>query len=370
MKVVQIVGARPQFIKYFPVQRAIELSGKPIENILVHTGQHYDYAMSEVFFNELGIKHPDYHLGVGSGNHGKQTGQILEKAENTLLKEKPNIVVVYGDTNTTLGGALAAAKMHIPLVHVEAGLRSFNKFMPEEINRVLTDHISSLLLCPTKNAAENLRKEGFTQIANDGNLISDDIDFSSYKIDVHNPLVVNIGDVMYDVLLYAAEVASKKSTVLSRLNLVEKEYNVLTIHRAENTDNLAKLKEIIDFVSTIERLTVFPVHPRTRKLFQEIQNIPNNIKMVEPLSYFDMLWLVKNSAVVLTDSGRLQKEAYWLKVPCITLREQTEWIESIQSGWNVLYKDYKGSHNPIPASDTLYGDGKAAERIVKAICEM
>lgn len=376
MKIVQIIGARPQFIKYSPVAGAIDshnrVSDKQIENILIHTGQHYDYVMSEIFFGELGIKDPHYNLGIGSGGHGLQTGQILLKVEEVLLKETPDAVLVYGDTNSTLGGALAAIKLHIPVAHVEAGLRSYNKYMPEEINRVLTDHSSSLLLCPTETAVRNLEKEGFSSIINGGKYIGRNFDLSSYAAGITNALVLNIGDVMYDVLLTAVEIAGTKSEVLKKLTHSGEKYYVLTLHRAENTCSDEKMDKIVDFVNDVSSGSpvIFPAHPRTQKALRDNGiKFGENIRMVEPLSYFDMLWLLKNSELVLTDSGGLQKEAYWLKVPCITLRDETEWVETVQSGWNILYRDYKGTHKTSDADVLLYGDGKAAERIVDAIIE-
>lgn len=366
MKIINIVGARPQFIKYFPISKAIANAGTKIKDILVHTGQHYDYAMSELFFNELGIKVPDYHLGVGSGTHGWQTAQMIEGIEELLQRERPEAVVIYGDTNSTLAGAITSVKLHIPVVHVEAGLRSYNKRMPEEINRVLSDHGSTILLCPTKNAVENLKNEGFKSIVNNSEIISLYEDLSRYKVDMSNPIVINVGDVMYDVMLAAVDVAANKSNILADMKLTGNSYGVLTIHRAENTEAPVKLKEILDFVSASTKTpVVFPVHPRTKNMLNGIE-APENIQIVEPLGYFDMLWLVKNSSIVFTDSGGLQKEAYWLKVPCITLRDETEWIETVQSGWNVLYKNYNKAHEPVRA-ENYYGDGKAAERIVHVL---
>lgn len=379
IKFVQVVGARPQLIKYFPVQKAIEnyneRSEVHIEDILIHTGQHYDYMMSEAFFKELGIKKPKYHLEVGSASHGAQTGLILQRVEEVLLKEKPDLVVVYGDTNSTLGGALSAAKRHIPIAHIEAGLRSYNRYMPEEINRVLTDHLSSVLLCPTKVAAENLIKEGFHKIIYQEELIPKDGGklLDGIRIDISNSIVLNVGDVMYDVVLLALEMASQKSRILQKFELNPKNYFVLTLHRAENTDDPERLKEIRKFVGEIAsgNTVMFPVHPRTEKVIKASgAEFAHNVRMVEPLGYFDMIWLVKNCAFILTDSGGLQKEAYWLKVPCITLRDETEWTETVQSSWNVLYKDYKGRNNPSEQNTHAYGDGMAAKRIVKIIIEL
>ncbi len=382
MKVTHIVGARPQFIKYFPISSAIKkfnghFPENCIKDILIHTGQHYDYAMSKIFFNKFGIKEPDYHLGVGSGLHGEQTGKIIQKVEEVLINEKPDIVMVYGDTNSTLGGALAAAKHHIPIAHIEAGLRSFNKYMPEEINRILTDHVSTFLFCPSKTAVKNLMNEGFKNLLYGGEILPVDYclqgtDVGSTKKDSNNPFVLNIGDVMYDILIYAIEIAEKHPIILEQLQLTPKNYYLLTLHRAENTDNMERLEEIIGFVNDIsgDKTIIFPIHPRTRKVYGNAKKrFVENVKIVEPVDYFDILMLLKTSALILTDSGGLQKEAYWLKIPCITLRDETEWMETVQGGWNILYKDYNGSHNLKDVNGTYYGDGKAAERIVYLINE-
>lgn len=370
-KIVQIVGARPQFVKYFPIQKALEKDGNGIKDILVHTGQHYDYLMSEVFFNQLGIKKPDYHLEVGSGSHGIQTGKIIEKIEEVLMKERPDFVIVYGDTNSTLGGALAAAKIHIPIVHIESGLRSFNKKMPEEINRVLTDHISTILFCPTKNACQNLKKEGFKNQVFNGNLIPKDYELKDSKITGDNPLIINSGDIMYDALLLSLEKAKENSNILQKLKLTPKYYNFMTLHRAENTDDTKRLKDMLAFVEVhSENKIIFPAHPRTKKIIDEKRiKIPEKITIIEPLNYFDTLIILKNADKLFTDSGGMQKEAYWLKVPCITLRDETEWIETIKSGWNILYKDYKGFHN-TKRKTNYFGYGDAAERIVSVIKQL
>lgn len=346
MKVLSIVGARPQFVKLMPIVRAVEEFNKNGYNIIhkiVHTGQHYDYLMNKVFFDELGLPEPDYNLEVGSGEHGFQTGEMLKRIEDVLLKERPDWVLVYGDTNSTLAGALASAKLHIPVVHIEAGLRSYNKKMPEEINRVLSDHISTILFCPTEKAVENLKKEGFTNILNSGKPIPEDYAFESIYFDINNPLVVNVGDVMYEVLIYSIEIAEKKSKILEELNLKPKGYCVLTIHRAENTDKPEKFKELINFVvETSQGMPViFPIHPRTKKFVIENKiDIPEPIRVIEPLSYFDMIWLSKNAKMIYTDSGGLQREACWMQVPCLTLRDETEWIETIERGWNILWREY------------------------------
>ncbi len=323
MKIISIVGARPQFIKVAPVSRAIvELNKKEgreiIRDILIHTGQHYDYEMSEIFFKELEIKEPDYHLGVGSGSHGYQTGEMLRKLEEVLMKEKPDIVMVYGDTNSTLAGALAASKLHIRVAHVEAGLRSFNRAMPEEINRVLTDHISDLLFCPTETAVKNLHNEGIVKG------------------------VYNVGDVMHDSILFNVKIAEKKSGILKELNLMNgssvKDYALATVHRQENTDDPEKLSSIFDALSEIaskQMRVILPMHPRTRRCLGS-SSLYDSITIIKPVSYLDMLLLEKNAKMILTDSGGVQKEAYFFKVPCITLREETEWVETVESGWNVL----------------------------------
>lgn len=380
--VANIVGARPQFIKYWPVSQAIEghneTSSNVIKDILIHTGQHYDYLMSKVFFEEFGLRDPDYHLGVGSSSHGRQTGEIMARMEEALQTEKPDLVLVYGDTNSTLGGSLAAAKLHIPVAHVEAGLRSFNKYMPEEINRVLTDHISSILFCPSQVAVNNLRREGLTRALHDGQLMilnpsATGVNRQLPDVSPDNPLVVNIGDIMYDVLLCAQALATHPPQIMKELKLNPKSYYLMTLHRAENTESLERLAEIIEFVNAISKgqSVIFPMHPRTRKVLDHSGlRFADNVVMIEPLGYFDMIFLLKHSSILLTDSGGLQKEAYWLQVPCITLRDETEWLETVESGWNVLFRDYHGQHHPSSSGETAYGDGQAATRIVNLISAM
>jgi len=312
MKIVSVVGARPQFVKCAPVSREIR---KDHTEVIVHTGQHYDPEMSDVFFSELEIPRPDYNLGVGSASHGKQTGEILAGIENVLFTEKPDLVLIYGDTNSTLAGALAAAKLQIPVAHVEAGLRSFDRTMPEEINRLLADHISSILFCPTDVSVRNLSREGVTK-------------------GVHR-----VGDVMADALAFNRKIAEKKSAICDKLKIRDKEYAVLTIHRAGNTDNRKILAGILSAVAASDLPVIFPVHPRTRKYLNEyglLSNLPENIRITEPLGYIDMIRLMAGARTILTDSGGMQKEAYMLGVPCITLRENTEWVETLESGWNVL----------------------------------
>ena len=381
MKIVDIVGARPQFIKLAPILKAIERHNRkhpesPIQEILVHTGQHYDYEMSQVFFDELGLKAPDYHLGVGSGTHGYQTGEMLKRIEEVLSKEKPNLVMVYGDTNSTLAGALAAAKLHIPVAHVEAGLRSFNRKMPEEINRVLTDHVSDLLFCPTETAVKNLRREGFTHIVNEGKLFL-------LEEEVHipegnpGPLVLNVGDVMYDAALMYLELAEGRSTILDQLGLQPKSYALATVHRAENTDAPERLKGIFQGLAKLAQeglKVVLPLHPRTRKALAwlSLKEEPNGLLLIDPVSYLDMLILEKNARVILTDSGGVQKEAFFFKVSCVTLREETEWVETVETGWNVLMgsdpaRIYRVALEARPGVESTwpYGDGRAGQRIVQ-----
>ena len=369
IRLLHIIGARPQFIKYFPIQQAMDQAGKKMTSftsVLVHTGQHYDYRMSQVFFDELGIRQPDYHLEAGSGNHGQQTALVLQRTEEVLLKEKPDIVVVYGDTNSTLGGALAAAKLHIPVAHVEAGLRSFNKRMPEEVNRVLTDHISTYLFCPSVTSVKNLQHEGFNTASQCDNSIS-----CQKNADMNNPFIFQTGDVMFDLILHALEIAGQKSNILNHLNLQPKQYNLLTLHRAENTDDPDRLDAVINFVNGISPTipVIFPIHPRMAKAYAGSKNkLSSNIRVVEPLGYFDLLMALKNARNLLTDSGGMQKEAYWLQVPCVTLRDQTEWVETVQTGWNILWHHYHGEHQPSGKTDA-YGNGRAAEIIINILLE-
>lgn len=377
MKIANIVGARPQFIKYFPISEAIKrYTAGPddaLTEILIHTGQHYDYNMSKIFFDEFNIKAPDYHLGVGSGTHGKQTGQIIQRVEDVLAYVRPDVVIVYGDTNSTLGAALAAAKIHIPVAHVESGLRSFNKEMPEEINRILTDRISAMLFCPSKTAVQNLKNEGFHNVLNDGDFIPQNYFSHNGKgadSRIDNPLVINTGDVMYDVLLFSTDIADGRSKIIEQLQLDSKNYYLLTLHRAENTDNPERLKSVIAFVNKIstDKVVIFPMHPRMKSVYENCSiRFAGNIRITPPLGYFDNLMLLQKCSLVMTDSGGMQKEAYWLKVPCVTLRDETEWVETLQSGWNVLYKDYISPHAPSAKDTPYYGDGEAAIRIVNAL---
>jgi UDP-GlcNAc3NAcA epimerase len=333
-RVLSVVGARPQFVKAAAMSRAFAARGE-LEEIVLHTGQHFDPEMSQVFFEELGMAAPHINLGVHGGSHGVMTARMLAGIEEAIVAERPDLVLVPGDTNSTLAGALAAAKLHVPVAHLEAGLRSFNRAMPEEVNRVVTDHVSALLLCPTETAVANLQHEGIA----DG---------------VHQ-----IGDVMYDATLFAAAQASR-SCVVERLGLTVRGYAVATVHRAENTDRRDALAEIIGFLRdrAREHTIVLPLHPRTRQQLERWRLGLGPIVACEPLGYLDMHRLLQSAAAVYTDSGGLQKEAYFHRVPCVTLRGETEWVETVACGWNRLWKgpDY------APRRDIVaYGDGHAAE---------
>jgi UDP-GlcNAc3NAcA epimerase len=348
VKIVSIVGARPQFIKATPVSRALR---QQHTEVLVHTGQHYDHNMSAVFFEELDIPEPDYNLGIGSGPQGQQTGRILEAIERVLLDERPDWVLVYGDTNSTLAGALAAVKLHIPLAHIEAGLRSFNRRMPEEHNRVLTDHAADLLFCPTQTAVDNLAREGITRG------------------------VYNVGDVMYDAVLHNIGIAEKRSNVLERLELQPKGYLLATVHRAENTDDPMRLAGIVKAFGMLEELIVFPAHPRTRAALAAFDlALPDNVWIIEPVSYLDMLMLEKHARLILTDSGGVQKEAYFFAVPCVTLRDETEWVETVEAGWNVVVGANSERIIAVARKSKLwqeramvFGGAQAAKRITKVL---
>jgi len=347
LKIASIVGARPQFVKCAPLSRLLRLKHR---EVLIHTGQHYDENLSQIFFEQLGIAKPDYNLEVGSESHGEQTGLMLERAEEVLLKENPHLALVYGDTNTTLAGALAAAKLCIPVVHVEAGLRSFNRHMPEEINRILTDRLSSLLFCPTQTAVTNLKREGIAE-------------------GVHNT-----GDVMYDAVLHNARKAQRICKILDFLDLRPGEYYLVTIHRASNTDEPGNLNKILTALEQLRLPAVFPIHPRTRKALQALKRRPGKtsfLRLIDPVGYLDMLVLEKWARKILTDSGGVQKEAYFLGVPCITLREETEWVETLQGGWNMLVGTDPQAIGQALLLDppkipqrNVFGDGHAAEKMV------
>jgi UDP-GlcNAc3NAcA epimerase len=357
VRVLTVIGARPQFIKAGPVSAA--LKKLRVDEIIVHTGQHYDRSMSQVFFDELQLKPPDINLNVGSGSHGIQTGGMLAALDPVMSSEKPDCVLIYGDTNSTLAGALAAVKLHIPVAHVEAGLRSYNRAMPEEINRVVADSISDLLFAPTEAAVRNLLKEG-----------------------VLEQRIMLTGDVMFDAALMYGEIASRRN-ILGRLDLVPQQYVLATVHRAENTDNAARLGAIVGGLAgaSTKLKVIWPVHPRTRKALSSMDpgfHLPGTVEMTEPLGYLDMLQLERNAAVIVTDSGGVQKEAFFCKVPCVTLRDETEWTELIELGWNVLCPPVSSEaiagvilarrYEPgLPG--TPYGDGDAALRIAKAVTD-
>ena len=311
MFVCSIVGARPQFIKAAPISRALREAGH--QEFLLHTGQHYDAGMSGVFFEELDIPEPDLNLNVGSGRHGAQTARILVGVEDALVKERPDWMIIYGDTNSTAAAALAGAKLQIPIAHVEAGLRSFKRSMPEEINRIIADRLSDILLCPSQTAVDNLATEGIRE-------------------GVHL-----VGDVMADSLAFGVARARERSQILARLDLREDEYFMATVHRAENTDDPTRLENILSAFGRLPKKVVFPVHPRTREMLRKLTfETHSSVQMIEPLGYLDTLRLLEGANMALTDSGGLQKEAYWLSVPCITLREETEWLETLEEGWNIL----------------------------------
>ena len=377
-KIITIVGARPQIIKSSAISRAInEKFSQILEEIIVHTGQHYDENMSEVFFHEMGIPLPNYNLNVGSGSHGAQTAKMIEGLEEIFIKEKPTAILVYGDTNSTIAGALAASKIHIPVIHVEAGLRSFNKSMPEEVNRIACDHMSTLLFTPTISGFDNLKREGF------------DLD-SINKATANTPRVYHCGDVMFDNSLYFSTVSDEKSIILDKIGLKANEYILSTIHRDSNTDISDNLESIFKALLQIQNNSklsiVLPIHPRTRGkmkdqltkgLFQQIEENPY-FKIIDPAGFLDIIALEKNSKMIITDSGGLQKEAYFFQKPCIILRPQTEWVEIIENGnallaeanFDKIINSFEILNSKIDYTyPSLYGDGKAAEFICEKIIE-
>ena len=356
LKLVTIVGARPQFIKAASVSRAIrERFSGVVEEVIVHTGQHYDENMSKVFFDELDIPRPSYNLEIAGGGHGAMTGRMLEAIENVLLKQRPDWVLIYGDTNSTLAGALAAVKLHIPVAHVEAGLRSFNMRMPEEVNRILADRVSQLLFCPTAAAITNLANEGI------------------------NAGVHNVGDVMFDAALYYRQRAWTNSTALIKFGLEPGQYALATCHRAENTDDPKRLNGIVAALAEISNTLplILPLHPRTRALLatNKLEGKLGNVKVVDPLPFLDMVALEQYAKVILTDSGGVQKEACFFGVPCITLRDETEWVETVEMGWNrivgsdtqKILSAYKTVSKPRSGAPAVYGNGNAAEKIIQIL---
>jgi len=383
MKILTIIGARPQFIKAGAVSRAIikhnqflvdsfsfldkkeqkqleTKNQKLITEIIVHTGQHYDSNMSDIFFEQMQIPKPNYYLGIGGKTHGAMTGQMIEKIEEVAFKEQPDVIMVYGDTNSTLAGAIVGSKLHIPIAHVEAGLRSFNMKMPEEINRILTDRISKWLFCPTDTAVKNLKNEGFENFLTESG--------TSHK----NCKIIKNGDVMQDAALFYKKFAKKPQEIEVKDNFI-----LSTIHRAENTDNKERLQSIFEALEQIakEKQIILPLHPRTKKIIQNLNINLQNITIIEPVGYLEMVWLLEHSTLVITDSGGLQKEAFFFKKPCITSRDETEWIELIENGFNVLagadkekildmYKSFKFNNN---FDIDLYGNGKASEKIIREL---
>jgi UDP-GlcNAc3NAcA epimerase len=352
MKIVTILGARPQFIKAGTVSREIA-KHKEIEEIIVHTGQHFDKNMSDIFFDEMKIPNPNYNLNINGLTHGSMTGQMLEKIEEILLFEKPDWVMVYGDTNSTLAGALSASKLHIKVAHIEAGLRSFNMKMPEEVNRILTDRISTVLFCPTDIAMDNLKKEGY-----------DTLDCSFIKS----------GDVMQDGIIFYRKLALKPKYE------IKDTYILATIHRAENTDNEVRLREIFNALNDISKTKqiILPLHPRTKKILMQLNININHLTIIDPVGYIEMVWFIDNCDLVITDSGGLQKEAYFLKKHCITLRDETEWVELVENNFNVLVGANRDKvldiYNNHKFSDSfeidLYGNGKASEKIIKILMDI
>jgi len=386
IKIVTVIGARPQFIKAATISRAIEKHNiekkiPEVQEIIVHTGQHYDFNMSQIFFDQLKIPIPKYNLQVGSGSHGQMTGKMLVEIETVLQKEKPDWVLVYGDTNSTLAGALASVKLHISVGHVEAGLRSFNRKMPEEINRIVTDHISTMLFCPTETAVNNLKREGFKNVVNSTNPTNPiNSTNSTNPTNPDNPLILNVGDVMYDAFLKFKEQALKKSKILIDLGVQPKRYCLATIHRQENTDDLSRLYNIF---SAFEKLAckecpfIIPLHPRTCKDLKNLKyTVDKNpyVRIISPINYLDMVILEINANVILTDSGGIQKEAFFARTPCITLREETEWVETVDIGWNYIagtdthsiirtFSSVTKSEFSVPPD--LFGSGNASRLILE-----
>jgi len=349
---LSVVGVRPNFIKLAPLHKPL---ARNFRHVIVHTGQHYDYEMSKIIFEHLGIPRPDYNLEVGSGPQGYQSGEMVKRVEEVLLKEKPDLVIVYGDTNSTLAGALASVKLRSPVAHIEAGLRSYDMKMPEEVNRLITDQVSQYLFAPTQAAVKNLKRE-----------------------QVQGKICLS-GDVMVEVLKDTLQVAEGRSKALDKLELKSKQYLLATIHRAENTDTKQRLTSIVQALTKINEIIVFPAHPRTKKALQQF-NLYNqiraltNVKLIEPLGYVDFINLERNAKKIITDSGGVQKEAYLLGIPCITLRDRTEWIETVREGWNILVDvnvsailDAVEKFSPSKPRKRIFGEGRASEKIVEIL---
>lgn len=351
MKIISIVGARPEFIQATPVSRALR---KNHHEILVHTGQHYDYKMSQTFFDELGIPAPDYNLEVGSGSHAGQTAEILVRFEEVVQREKPDIVIIRGDTNSTLAGALVASKLHIPVVHIEAGERSYDRRMPEEINRLVADQLSSVYFCVSQTAVKQLAREGITEN------------------------VFWVGDVMLDANLANRPLARRKSTILSDLQLAPGSFGLVTVHRAANTDDPARLANIVMALNQVGETVVFPVHPRTRGALEKLDvRFAENVRVIEPVGYYDMMALEENARIIATDSGGVQREAYFMQKPCLTLRDETEWTETVHVGWNklvgvdvdVIALEWK-TFAPPAEQPPIFGDGTAGEKIAQQLDQL
>jgi len=380
IKILTVIGARPQIIKAAALSRAINNNFKDkIHEKIIHTGQHYDINMSQIFIDELNIPSPDFNLSAGSGLHGEQTSKMIAGIENILISEKPDAIILFGDTNSTLAGAIAASKLHIPVVHIEAGLRSYNKSMPEEINRLLCDHISTLLCCPTEQSLLNLYREGFNKNA-------------SAPFSIDNPLVIKTGDIMLDNSLYFSNISDEKSNITNKLNINKDEFILVTIHRPDNTDNTHRLNSIfnalIKISETFQLPLIIPLHPRTKKMMNHIlkNEIVNNLKknyyirIISPVSFLDMIKLEKNCKLIITDSGGVQKEAFFYGKPSIILRTETEWTEIVESGTAVITdvdinKIFNGTATFLKNSNTLtfpdfYGKGDAALNICNLICDL
>lgn len=380
-KLLTIIGARPQIIKAAALNRAIRTKfSEELTEVLVHTGQHYDHGMSDIFFEEMGIPKPNYQLGIGSGSHGKQTGKMLEEIESVINQEKPDALVIYGDTNSTIAGSLAASKLHLPVIHIEAGLRSYNKRMPEEINRIAADHASTLLYSPTNSGLQNLQKEGFLSLSNAK---------EQGKADINNPYVFHCGDLMYDNTLFYGEKAEEKTAFFTNNGIEKGNYVLSTIHRPQNTDDLNTLLGILTVLNEISEQEkvqiVLPLHPRTAKVLNEAQDHritrirSNNLfKIIEPVGFLEMILLEKHSKLIMTDSGGVQKEAFFMKKPSVILRPETEWTEIVEHGCGVLAgsnpEKIRAGYNKYKSAEaieypSIFGNGNAAEFICKSILE-